>query len=153
MKAREIVDSVVASRVGDYSIAFKLLGFLVFLAEEGPDPFLAGNLLSPRPTIAGWNLCVDAGWGGLRWMLGSVSWSASTRIPASEDCRSIVRDQRSWRRSDRWSGRGRRCRCRRLAARQAPGSSASEARPWAARRSRAPLTRARLAAACGKRRR
>ena len=48
MKAREIVDSVVASRVGDYSIAFKLLGFLVFLAEEGPGPFLAGNLLSPR---------------------------------------------------------------------------------------------------------
>jgi hypothetical protein len=48
MKAKEIVDSVVESSVGDYSMAFKLLGFLSFLAEEGSGPFLAGNVLTPR---------------------------------------------------------------------------------------------------------
>jgi hypothetical protein len=48
MKAREIVKSVVASSEGDYTLAFKLLGFLVFLAEEGSDPFLSGEVLSPR---------------------------------------------------------------------------------------------------------
>ena len=48
MRAREIVSSVANSSEGDYSLAFKLLGFLMFLAEEGPDYFLSGEILSPR---------------------------------------------------------------------------------------------------------
>lgn len=48
MNAREIVNSIVETGDAEYSQAFKLLGFTVFLAEEGPDAFLAGNLLSPR---------------------------------------------------------------------------------------------------------
>ncbi len=48
MKSREIISSVVKSSVGDYSLAFKLLGFIMFLEEEGPDPFLAGEVLSTR---------------------------------------------------------------------------------------------------------
>jgi hypothetical protein len=42
------VNSIVSEGIGDYSIAFKLLGFLVYLAEEGPESFLAGSVLSPR---------------------------------------------------------------------------------------------------------
>jgi hypothetical protein len=57
MKAKEIVDSVVESRVGDYAMAFKLLGFLSFLAEEGSGPFLAGDVLSPR-TYNRWLECL-----------------------------------------------------------------------------------------------
>lgn len=48
MNTTEIVSSIVKANRGDYAAAFKLLGFLVFLAEEGPDPFLAGEIMSPR---------------------------------------------------------------------------------------------------------
>jgi hypothetical protein len=48
MKARDIVKSVADTNKGDYSSAFKILGFLIFLAEEGPDAFLSGDILSPR---------------------------------------------------------------------------------------------------------
>ncbi|MFV2045259.1 MAG: hypothetical protein ACC700_18755 [Anaerolineales bacterium] len=48
MNVREIVRSVVESGVSSYSVAFKLFGFLVFLAEEGPEPFLSGEVLSSR---------------------------------------------------------------------------------------------------------
>jgi hypothetical protein len=48
MRAREIISSVANSSDGDYSLAFKMLGFLLFLAEEGPESFLSGEILSPR---------------------------------------------------------------------------------------------------------
>jgi len=48
MRARDIVHAIVDGGVGDHCLAFKLLGFLIYLAEEGPDAFLAGDVLSPR---------------------------------------------------------------------------------------------------------
>ena len=48
MKSREFVDKAVLVLSGDYIRAFKLLGFVLYLAEEGPEPFLSGRVMSPR---------------------------------------------------------------------------------------------------------
>ena len=48
MEIRQFVDCVALETEGDYSQAFKLLGFVPFLTEEGPDIFLSGEILSPR---------------------------------------------------------------------------------------------------------
>lgn len=48
MRASEFVENVASKIGGDYSRSFKLLGFVLYLAEVGPDPFLGGRVMSQR---------------------------------------------------------------------------------------------------------
>jgi hypothetical protein len=49
----------------DYASAFKLLGLVVFVSEEGVESLLAGNVISAR-TFHRWAECLaSAGWGDL----------------------------------------------------------------------------------------
>lgn len=65
MYPREFVYQIASEMDGDYPLAFKLLGFVVFLTEEGIDELLSGDLISPR-TYERWMNVIDrAGWGDL----------------------------------------------------------------------------------------
>ena len=48
MRAKEFVEQAASGLSGDYVRAFKLLGFVLYLAEDGPGPFLSGRVMSPR---------------------------------------------------------------------------------------------------------
>ncbi|MCH8093414.1 MAG: hypothetical protein IH953_02360 [Chloroflexi bacterium] len=48
VKAKEFVEQAAIGLSDDYVRAFKLLGFVLYLAEEGPEPFLSGRVMSPR---------------------------------------------------------------------------------------------------------
>ncbi len=48
MKSKDFVEQAAIAFGGDYVRAFKLLGFVLYLAEEGPEPFLSGRVMSPR---------------------------------------------------------------------------------------------------------
>jgi hypothetical protein len=55
-------DAAIASG-DDYSMAFKLLGMVAFVAEAGPEPLLTGRLVS-IPTLNRWMETLRlAGWG------------------------------------------------------------------------------------------
>ena len=48
MRAKEFIEQAAIAFGGDYARAFKLLGFVLYLAEDGPEPFLSGRVMSPR---------------------------------------------------------------------------------------------------------
>ena len=48
MQANEFVEKAAGGVGGDYFGAFKLLGFVLYLADKGPEPFLSGGVMSPR---------------------------------------------------------------------------------------------------------
>jgi len=98
----KFVQDVGAGEKGDYPLAFKLLGFAVFLAEEGCDPFLSGELVSPR-TYHRWLQLVDqAGWGDLvadarlRKELQDYIWKRFAGLPISHARQEIIQTVRSW---------------------------------------------------------
>lgn len=87
MEVRKFVDQVAAEMDGDYPLAFKLLGFVVFIAEEGNDALQSGDLISPR-TYSRWMSVIDrAGWGDLvadarlRKELEDYLWSRFAGLP------------------------------------------------------------------------
>ncbi|KAA3642799.1 MAG: hypothetical protein DWQ07_19940 [Chloroflexi bacterium] len=45
---REIIDQLAAVTKDDYSLAFKLLGFIIYIAQEGNETLLSGSMISPR---------------------------------------------------------------------------------------------------------
>ncbi len=53
MQANEFVEKAAGGLGGDYFRAFKLLGFVLYLAEQGPEPFISGRMMSPR-TYSRW---------------------------------------------------------------------------------------------------
>lgn len=65
MDVRRFIEQIAAEKDGDYTLAFKLLGFVVFITEEGNDDLLSGELISTR-TYARWMSAINrAGWGNL----------------------------------------------------------------------------------------
>jgi hypothetical protein len=62
---RKFLGDVAHACGDDYAYAFKLLGLVVFVSEEGVEPLLAGGLISAR-TFYRWVECLGAaGWGNL----------------------------------------------------------------------------------------
>ena len=62
---RRFLDDLAETVRGDYATGFKILGFLLYVAEYGVDDFLAGEMISPR-TYYRWVVAVKkAGWESL----------------------------------------------------------------------------------------
>lgn len=62
---RQFLSDVAVASNDDYSVAFKLLGMVIFVAEEGIEGLLAGRFVSSR-TFYRWTDCLtSAGWGDL----------------------------------------------------------------------------------------
>jgi len=65
LRVREFLRDTAQASGDDYATAFKLLGLVVFVAQEGIDPLLSGRLISPR-TFHRWaDSLKTAGWGDL----------------------------------------------------------------------------------------
>ena len=62
---KQFVTDVGEAQKGDYSIAFKLLGLIVFITEEGSDPILSGRFISARTYHRWMDLINSVGWGNL----------------------------------------------------------------------------------------
>ena len=62
---REFIDQITEAKEGDYAIAFKLLGFVVYIAQEGSDSLLTGNMISQRTYYRWLEIVKRAGWGDL----------------------------------------------------------------------------------------
>ena len=62
---QKFLDDVALVSDGDYATAFKMLGFVQYVSEAGPERFLSGALISPR-TYYRWIETINAaGWGSL----------------------------------------------------------------------------------------
>jgi ABC-type transport system substrate-binding protein len=62
---RRFLDDVARASEGDYASAFKMLGFVLYIADRGADSLLSGAMVSPR-TYYRWVDTVNAaGWASL----------------------------------------------------------------------------------------
>ena len=65
MKTRDFIEQVANQVDNDYSQAFKLLGLVVFVAQEGNEPLLSGEMISPRTYYRWVEKIKQAGYGDL----------------------------------------------------------------------------------------
>jgi len=86
-EVQDFINSTAEALNGDYPQAFKLLGFVVYVAEEGGDQLLTGDLIS-RQTYFRWLDAVKrAGWGDLladarlRQVLQEYLWQRFAGLP------------------------------------------------------------------------
>jgi len=101
LEVKQFLHQVADQTQGDYPIAFKLLGFVVYFAQEGSDTFLSGEMISPR-TYHRWMRLVDqAGWGDLvadarlRKELQDYMWKRFAGLPVSQARQEIINTVRS----------------------------------------------------------
>ena len=62
---RRFLDDVAEAIRGDYATGFKILGFLLYVAECGADDFLTGEMISPRTYYRWIDVVKKAGWESL----------------------------------------------------------------------------------------
>lgn len=62
---RKILQEVAIRSNGDYPFAFKLLGFLIYIAQEGNESLLSGEMISPRTYYRWVEKINQAGYGDL----------------------------------------------------------------------------------------
>ena len=48
MNVKRFIDELSKETGGDFPIAFKLLGFVIYVAQEGSDSLLTGEMISQR---------------------------------------------------------------------------------------------------------
>lgn len=65
MDSRRFLSDVAVACGNDYASAFKLLGVIVFVAEEGVEPLLSGGLVAPKTFYRWAEVLRHAGWGDL----------------------------------------------------------------------------------------
>lgn len=65
MDIRKFIHDVGNECGNDYTSVFKLLGFVVYVAQEGNDRLLSGELISPRTYHRWFNTISKAGWGDI----------------------------------------------------------------------------------------
>ncbi len=62
---KEYVYKLAEQENGDFPQAFKLLGLIVFIAQEGAEPLLTGEMISPRTYYRWVEKIKQAGYGDL----------------------------------------------------------------------------------------
>jgi hypothetical protein len=81
---------------GDYPAAFKLLGFVVYVAQEGNDYLLTGNMISQRTYYRWIEIVKRAGWGDLladarlRQTIKDYLWSRFAGLPIERARRQVL---------------------------------------------------------------
>ena len=62
---QQFLDDVAEVSRGDYVSAFKMLGAVLYISEQGVEPLLAGRMVSPRTVYRWLETIRAAGWGSL----------------------------------------------------------------------------------------
>ncbi len=65
MNIKQFIDDIGSLNDNDYPQAFKLLGLIVFIAQEGAEPLLSGEMISPRTFYRWVEKIKQAGYGDL----------------------------------------------------------------------------------------
>lgn len=87
LHTRKFIEQAADRLNGDYSHAFKLLGFIVFLAQEGNESLLSGSMISPRTYYRWMEQVNQAGFGdlvadaALRQALQEFIWQRHAGLP------------------------------------------------------------------------
>lgn len=86
----EFLHQVAKQAQGDYSIAFKLLGLVVYVAQEGSDALLTGKMISLRTYYRWLEMVKHAGWGDLladarlRQVIQDYIWKRFAGLPIDQ---------------------------------------------------------------------
>jgi hypothetical protein len=62
LETREFLDDIAAATDNDYTTAFKMLGFVLFVSQYGTDDLLTGSMISPRTYYRWLETVKAAGW-------------------------------------------------------------------------------------------
>jgi len=82
---------------GKYSFSFKLLGFMVYVAQEGNERLLSGSLISQKTYYRWMDLISQAGWGELvadarlRNTIQDYLWSRFAGLPIARARRQVIK--------------------------------------------------------------
>ena len=96
-EVKEFLDQVVEEAQGDYPSAFKLLGFVVYIAQEGSESLLSGKMISRRTYYRWLELVQRAGWGDLladarlRQVLQEYLWKRFAGLPIDQARERVLR--------------------------------------------------------------
>ena len=63
VNVKKFVDEIAEETKGDYASAFKLLGFVIYVAQQGSDSLLTGEMISQRTYYRWLEIVQRAGWG------------------------------------------------------------------------------------------
>jgi len=90
MDLKEFLEQVASEVNGDFTFAFKLLGFFVFISQEGSESLLTGNMISQRTYYRWLEIVQRAGWGDLladarlRQVLQEYLWKRFAGLPIDQ---------------------------------------------------------------------
>jgi hypothetical protein len=97
MDIREFLEQVASEVNGDFTFAFKLLGFFVFISQEGSESLLTGNMISQRTYYRWMEIVQRAGWGDLladarlRQVLREYLWKRFAGLPIDQARERVLR--------------------------------------------------------------
>jgi len=101
LEVKQFLHQVADQAQGDFPFAFKMLGFVVYIAEEGSDAFMSGEMISLRTYHRWMRLVNQAGWGDLvadarlRKELQDYMWKRFAGLPVSQARQEIIKTVRS----------------------------------------------------------
>ena len=97
MDIKEFIEQIASEVNGDFTFAFKLLGFFVFISQEGCESILSKRMISRR-TYYRWLSIIDAaGWGDLladarlRQVLQEYLWKRFAGLPIDQARERVLR--------------------------------------------------------------
>ncbi len=96
MDVNDFINQIAEETNDDYPQAFKLLGFVVYVAQEGSESLLTGKMISQRTYYRWLGLVQRAGWGDLladarlRQVLQEYLWKRFAGLPIDQ-AREVLR--------------------------------------------------------------
>lgn len=97
MNVSEFITQIAETSNDDYPHAFKLLGFVVYVAQEGSESLLSGKMISQRTYYRWLELVQRAGWGDLladarlRQVLQEYLWKRFAGLPIDQARERVLR--------------------------------------------------------------
>ena len=97
MDVSEFITQIAEASNDDYPQAFKLLGFVVYVAQEGGESLLSGKMISQRTYYRWMEIVHRAGWGDLladarlRQVLQEYLWKRFAGLPIDQARERVLR--------------------------------------------------------------
>jgi hypothetical protein len=97
MDLREFLEQVASEVNNDFTFAFKLLGFFVFISQEGSEALLTGDMISQRTYYRWMEIVQRAGWGDLladarlRQVIQEYLWKRFAGLPIDQARERVLR--------------------------------------------------------------